>query len=194
MNPTCIYRSDPLAPVTKALAPIANISVESQVLYHTSKSSFSSWNEKLQSYILNELSSFVRTFFSKIPMTNLDITDTCQVRFTIHIHNILYINYMLINILIFLKKKIEFLYLLKFSWGKFRQSFGFKSEAIYTSGLGSSKILPMLSFWIFAFELDVTTCFNLHFCATTLGSLSRLSSLPRMIIKDEIGEQICFSS
>ena len=45
-------------------------------MYHTSKSSFSSWNEKLQSYILNELSSFVRTFFSKIPMTNLDITDS----------------------------------------------------------------------------------------------------------------------
>ncbi|CAN7002637.1 unnamed protein product [Brassica rapa subsp. trilocularis] len=76
MNPTCIYRSDPLAPVTKALAPIANISVESQVLYHTPKSSFSSWNEKLQSYILNDLPFFVRTFFSKIHMTNLDITDS----------------------------------------------------------------------------------------------------------------------
>lgn len=32
-----------LAPVTKALAPVANISVVSQVLYHTPKSSFSSW-------------------------------------------------------------------------------------------------------------------------------------------------------
>lgn len=65
------------------------------------------------------------------------------------------------------------------------------------------------------------TCFNLNSCATTLGSLSRLvlwltphalfiarsfqfflifitwhsqvQSLPRMIIKDEIGEQVCFS-
>ncbi|RVW33702.1 GPI transamidase component PIG-S [Vitis vinifera] len=35
-----------LAPVIKALEPVANISVESQVLYHTPKSSFSYWDEK----------------------------------------------------------------------------------------------------------------------------------------------------
>ncbi|XP_043704618.1 GPI transamidase component PIG-S [Telopea speciosissima] len=40
-----------LAPVVEALAPIAKISVESQVLYHTPKSSFAQWDEKLASYI-----------------------------------------------------------------------------------------------------------------------------------------------
>jgi phosphatidylinositol glycan class S len=58
-----------LAPVTKALAPIANITVESQVLYHTPKSSFSSWDKKLQSYIFrtSDLPFFVRTVFSQSP-------------------------------------------------------------------------------------------------------------------------------
>ncbi|KAJ4968184.1 hypothetical protein NE237_014885 [Protea cynaroides] len=40
-----------LAPVVEALAPISNIRVESQVLYHTPKSSFAQWDEKLASYI-----------------------------------------------------------------------------------------------------------------------------------------------
>ncbi|RVW87255.1 hypothetical protein CK203_037157 [Vitis vinifera] len=42
-----------LAPVIKALEPVANISVESQVLYHTPKSSFSYWDEKWDSYIFS---------------------------------------------------------------------------------------------------------------------------------------------
>lgn len=42
-----------LPPVIEALEPIANISVESQVLYHTPKSSFSSWDEKLGSYVFS---------------------------------------------------------------------------------------------------------------------------------------------
>ncbi|CBI18338.3 unnamed protein product, partial [Vitis vinifera] len=42
-----------LAPVIKALGPVANISVESQVLYHTPKSSFSYWDEKWDSYIFS---------------------------------------------------------------------------------------------------------------------------------------------
>ncbi|KAJ9169773.1 hypothetical protein P3X46_017927 [Hevea brasiliensis] len=52
-----------LAPVIEALGPIANISVESQVLYHTPKSSFSSWDEKLGSYIfsVNDLPFFVNS-------------------------------------------------------------------------------------------------------------------------------------
>lgn len=40
-----------LAPVVEALGPIANISIESQILYHTPKSFFSSWDEKEGSYI-----------------------------------------------------------------------------------------------------------------------------------------------
>ncbi|XP_058097494.1 uncharacterized protein LOC131242696 isoform X2 [Magnolia sinica] len=42
-----------LAPVVEALAPVANISVESQVLYHTPKSSFSYWDAKLGSYVFS---------------------------------------------------------------------------------------------------------------------------------------------
>ncbi|KAK7373612.1 hypothetical protein VNO80_07027 [Phaseolus coccineus] len=40
-----------LQPVIEALQPIANISVESQVLYHTPKSSFSYWDDKHESHI-----------------------------------------------------------------------------------------------------------------------------------------------
>eukprot|EP00258_Populus_trichocarpa_P035066 XP_024451085.1 GPI transamidase component PIG-S-like [Populus trichocarpa] len=42
-----------LAPMIDALGPIANISVESQVLYHTPKFSVSSWDEKLGGYIFS---------------------------------------------------------------------------------------------------------------------------------------------
>ncbi|XP_038703983.1 GPI transamidase component PIG-S [Tripterygium wilfordii] len=42
-----------LAPVVEALNPIANISVESQVLYHTPKASFSYWDDKWNSYIFS---------------------------------------------------------------------------------------------------------------------------------------------
>ncbi|MQL79107.1 hypothetical protein Taro_011528 [Colocasia esculenta] len=42
-----------LRPAVESLAPIANISVESQVLYHAPKLSFSSWDERLGSYIFS---------------------------------------------------------------------------------------------------------------------------------------------
>ncbi|XP_028100250.1 GPI transamidase component PIG-S isoform X2 [Camellia sinensis] len=42
-----------LAPIIEALGPVANISVESQVLYHTPKSSFSYWDDELESYIFS---------------------------------------------------------------------------------------------------------------------------------------------
>ncbi|KAG9446259.1 hypothetical protein H6P81_012387 [Aristolochia fimbriata] len=42
-----------LAPIVEALSPIANISVESQVLYHTPTSAFSYWNEDLSSNVLS---------------------------------------------------------------------------------------------------------------------------------------------
>ncbi|XP_047310229.1 GPI transamidase component PIG-S [Impatiens glandulifera] len=52
-----------LSSVIEALGPIANISVESQVLYHTPKSSFSHWNDELQSYVFstNDLPFFVNS-------------------------------------------------------------------------------------------------------------------------------------
>ncbi|XP_061363501.1 uncharacterized protein LOC133307094 [Gastrolobium bilobum] len=42
-----------LQPVIKALQPIANITVESQVLYHTPKSSFSYWDDEHSSHIFS---------------------------------------------------------------------------------------------------------------------------------------------
>ncbi|KAJ6390033.1 hypothetical protein OIU77_024289 [Salix suchowensis] len=42
-----------LAPMIDVLGPIANISVESQVLYYTPKFTFSSWDEKLGGYTLS---------------------------------------------------------------------------------------------------------------------------------------------
>ncbi|KAA8550613.1 hypothetical protein F0562_002297 [Nyssa sinensis] len=42
-----------LAPIIEALGAVANISVESQVLYHTPKSSFSYWDDKRGSYIFS---------------------------------------------------------------------------------------------------------------------------------------------
>uniref|UniRef100_A0A7N2LLK1 Uncharacterized protein n=1 Tax=Quercus lobata TaxID=97700 RepID=A0A7N2LLK1_QUELO len=52
-----------LAPIIKALGPVANISVESQVLYHTPKSSFSFWDDKRKGYIFstNKIPFFVNS-------------------------------------------------------------------------------------------------------------------------------------
>jgi len=81
--------------------------------------------------------------------------------------------------------------------GQFRQLFGLKSDNLYYGASGTSSLLASergFTEW----ELDVLsrqhTCFNLHSCTTTLGSLSRLvQSLPRMIIMDEIGKQVMYS-
>lgn len=42
-----------LAPTLEALGPIANISVESQVLYHTPKSSYSYWDAEQESHVFS---------------------------------------------------------------------------------------------------------------------------------------------
>uniref|UniRef100_A0A803LNM9 GPI transamidase component PIG-S n=1 Tax=Chenopodium quinoa TaxID=63459 RepID=A0A803LNM9_CHEQI len=81
--------------------------------------------------------------------------------------------------------------------GQLRQLFGLKSESLYAGPSGRVNLLTSergFTEW----ELDLLarqhTCFNLQSCATTLGSLSRLvQSLPRMIIKDEIGKQVQYS-
>ncbi|KAG2272662.1 hypothetical protein Bca52824_067217 [Brassica carinata] len=221
-----------LAPVTKALAPIADISVESQVLYHTPKSSFSSWDEKLQSYIFrtSDLPFFVNSNEWHLDTSAGASGRSKILQFVVYIpsgkecplHLQLpngeisktngFISPMWGGVIVWnprncvkdsespsrnmispqdLEKIVEVFL------GQFRQLFGFKSEAIYTSELGSYKILPSergFTEW----ELDVLsrkhTCFNLQSCSTTLGSLSRLvQSLPRMIIKDEIGEQVKYS-
>ncbi|CAH8290493.1 unnamed protein product [Eruca vesicaria subsp. sativa] len=221
-----------LAPVTKALAPIANISVESQVLYHTPKSSFSSWDEKLQSYIFrtSDLPFFVNSNEWHLDTSAGASGRSKILQFVVYIpsgkecplHLQLpngeisktngFISPMWGGVIVWNPEKCDkdsespsrnmispqdLEQIVEVFLGQFRQLFGFKSEATYTSELGSYKILPSergFTEW----ELDVLsrkhTCFNLHSCATTLGSLSRLvQSLPRMIIKDEIGEQVKYS-
>ncbi|KAK9281628.1 hypothetical protein L1049_004531 [Liquidambar formosana] len=42
-----------LAPIIEALEAVANVSVESQVLYHTPKSSFSYWDDKWNGYVFS---------------------------------------------------------------------------------------------------------------------------------------------
>lgn len=53
-----------LAPVIEALAPVANISIESQILYHTPKSFLSEWDDQRHSYIFNtkDLPFFVNSY------------------------------------------------------------------------------------------------------------------------------------
>lgn len=81
--------------------------------------------------------------------------------------------------------------------GQLRQLFGLESESLYVGSSGRVNLLASEKGFT-EWELDLLarqhTCFNLRSCATTLGSFSRLvQSLPRMIIKDEIGKQVEYS-
>ncbi|KAG6787391.1 hypothetical protein POTOM_009030 [Populus tomentosa] len=81
--------------------------------------------------------------------------------------------------------------------GQFRQLFGLKSGSLHVGAMGMYSLLASEKGFT-EWELDVLsrqhTCFNIHSSATTLGSLSKLvQSLPRMIIMDEIGKQVKFS-
>ncbi|KAI3918814.1 hypothetical protein MKX01_042134 [Papaver californicum] len=225
---------DLLAPVVEALAPIANLTVESQVLYHTPKSSFSSWDAKLSSYVFRtkDLPFFVNSnewhldtsiaaggrskvlqFVVYIPSA-----EECPLRLQLPSGKISttngFISPMWGGVVVrnpprcfrsstsmqpqkhtLTSEDIE--ELLEVSLGQLRQLFGLKSNNLYVGESGMSNVLSSergFTEW----ELDALsrqhTCFNLHSCATTLGSLSRLvQSLPRMIIKDEIGKQVKFS-
>ncbi|KAF7845580.1 GPI transamidase component PIG-S [Senna tora] len=223
-----------LHPVIEALQPIANVTVESQVLYHTPKSSFSSWDDKHGSHIFSteDLPFFVNSnewhldtsvaaggrskilqFVVYIPsekecplqlkLPNGEMSETNG-----------FISPMWGGVVVWnpqscvrdsenkdivrhiippkdLQKLFEVL------MGQLRQLFGLKSTNLYV-GLSGTSILLGSERGFTEWELDVLsrqhTCFNLHSCATTLGSLSRLvQSLPRMIIKDEIGKQVKFS-
>ncbi|XP_039000912.1 GPI transamidase component PIG-S-like isoform X2 [Hibiscus syriacus] len=211
-----------LAPMIEALGPVANISVESQVLYHTPKASFSFWNQKLESYVF---STKDLPFFVNSNEWHLDTSIAAGGRSNI------------LQFAVYVPSAKECPLLLQLPngeisktngfispmWGgvivwnpqgclndsefepsakniipiQFRQLFGFKSVNVYAGASGDWNLLPSergFTEW----ELDVLsrqhTCFNLHSCATTLVSLSRLvQSLPRMIIMDDIGKQVKFS-
>ncbi|KAB2602137.1 GPI transamidase component PIG-S-like [Pyrus ussuriensis x Pyrus communis] len=223
-----------LAPIIEAMKPVANISVESQVLYHTPKSSLSYWDDKWESYIF---STKDLPFFVNSNEWHLDTSIAAGGRSKM-LHFVVYIpsekecplllqlpdgeisktnsfiSPMWGGIIVLnpqscqkdpesnhpakhtilhqdLQKVFEVF------MGQFRQLFGFKSDDVYVDASGTSSLLTSergFTLW----ELDVLsrmhTCFNLHSCATTLESLSRLvQSLPRMIIKDEIGKQVKYS-
>ncbi|XVF81211.1 hypothetical protein PTKIN_Ptkin15bG0137900 [Pterospermum kingtungense] len=222
-----------LAPMIEALGPVANISVESQVLYHTPKASFSYWDQKLESYVFStkDLPFFVNSNEwhldtsiaaggrSKILQLVVYVPSAKECPLLLQLPNGEisktngFISPMWGGVIVWnpegcLKddnkptarhtipmQDLENMF--EVFTGQFRQLFGFKSVNVYTGASGVWNLLPSergFTEW----ELDVLswqhTCFNLHSCATTLGSLSRLvQSLPRMIIMDEIGKQVKFS-
>ncbi|XVE78108.1 hypothetical protein DITRI_Ditri13aG0117500 [Diplodiscus trichospermus] len=222
-----------LAPMIEALGPVANISVESQVLYHTPKASFSYWDKKLESYVFStkDLPFFVNSNEwhldtsiaaggrSKILQFVVYVPSAKECPLLLQLPNGEisktngFISPMWGGVIVWnpqgcLKddnkltarhtipmQDLESMF--EVFTGQFRQLFGFKSVNIYAGSSGIWNLLPSergFTEW----ELDVLsrqhTCFNLHSCATTLESLSRLvQSLPRMIIMDEIGKQVKFS-
>ncbi|GMI98647.1 hypothetical protein like AT3G07180 [Hibiscus trionum] len=223
-----------LAPMIEALAPVANISVESQVLYHTPKASFSYWNQKLESYVFStkDLPFFVNSNEwhldtsiaaggrSKILQFAVYVPSAKECPLLLQLPNGEisktngFISPMWGGVIVWnprgCLKDSEFEpgakniipiqdleNMFEVFIGQFRQLFGFKSVNVYAGASGDWDLLPSergFTKW----ELEVLsrqqTCFNLHSCATTLGSLSRLvQSLPRMIIMDEIGKQVKFS-
>lgn len=223
-----------LTPIIEAMKPVANISVESQVLYHVPKSSLSYWDDKWDSYIF---STKDLPFFVNSNEWHLDTSIAAGGRskllhFVVYIPSALecplllqlpdgqisktnsFISPMWGGVIVLnpqtCRKDSESKHpsrhtllhedlqkLFEVFMGQFRQLFGFKSDNLYIGASGTYNLLPSergFTVW----ELDVLsrmhTCFNLQSCATTLGSLSRLvQSLPRMIIKDEIGKQVKYS-
>lgn len=223
-----------LTPVVEALAPIANISIESQILYHTPKSFFSHWDDQRGAYIYN---SKDLPFFVNSNEWHLDTSTAAGGRSKI-LHIVVYIpsakecplllqlpngeismtngfiSPMWGGVIVWnpfgcashsetkhpARHTIPFEDLeniVEVFMGQLRQLFGLKSESLYVGSSGRVNLLASergFTKW----ELDLLarqhTCFNLQSCATTLGSLSRLvQSLPRMIIKEEIGKQVEFS-
>ncbi|KAG8371729.1 hypothetical protein BUALT_Bualt13G0118400 [Buddleja alternifolia] len=223
-----------LAPIIEALKPLAEFRVESQVLYHTPKSSFSYWDDKMGSHIFstNDLPFFVNS-----NEWHLDTSAAAGGRSKI-LHFVVYvpsstecplllklpngeisatngfISPMWGSVIVWnpsaclkdaelephVRHKIppeDLRKIFEVFTGQLRQLFGLKSRGFFGDALGTSRLLTSdrgFTEW----ELDMLsrqhTCFNLLQCGTTLGSLSRLvQSLPRMIIKDEIGKQVKYS-
>ncbi|URD77274.1 succinate dehydrogenase ubiquinone iron-sulfur subunit [Musa troglodytarum] len=210
-----------LAPVAKALTPIANISIESQVLYHTPKSSNSYWDEKYGSYIfsLRDLPFFVRISTSQSAiLLYVPSAIECPLLLQLPSGEISktngFISPMWGGIVIWnppqctgdsQKKNLEGSTLppqelekiFQVFIAQLRMLFGLRSNYIHSSETEISKFLDSergFTEW----ELDVLfrhhACFNLHSCVNTLESLAKLvQSLPRMIVMDEIGKQVKYS-
>ncbi|KAL1359980.1 uncharacterized protein [Arachis hypogaea] len=193
-----------LQPVIQSLQPIANITVESQVLYHTQMSSFSYWDEVLGSHIS---STKDLPFFVNSNEWHLDTSVAAGGRSKL-LQLVVYIpsakecplrlelpNGDLSNTNGFISPDIQKLF--GILMGQLRQLLGLKSDNLYVDQSGTY-VLQGSEKGFTQWELDILSrnhvCFNLYSCAATLGSLSRLvQSLPRMIITDEIGKKVMIS-
>lgn len=223
-----------LAPIIKALGPVANISVESQVLYHTPKSSFSFWDDKREGYIFStkDLPFFVNSNEwhldtsiaaggrSKILQFVVYVPSAKECPLLLQLPNGEisktngFISPMWGGVIVWNPKgclkdsesqhpirhtisRQDLQKVFEVFMGQFRQLFGLKSDNLYFGSSGTYSLLASekgFTEWELDFLSRRHTCFNLHSCATTLGSLSRLvQSLPRMIIMDEIGKQVKYS-
>ncbi|CAM8951727.1 unnamed protein product [Rhodiola kirilowii] len=193
-----------LTPVLDALIPIANISVESQTLYHAPKLSLSSWDDKSQGYIFTTKDL---PFFVNSNEWHLDTSVAAGGRSKI------------LQVAVYVPSAKECPLLLKLPDGQMSATNGFisptwgcvivwnppncsSSETAHSTRrtITTEDLQNLLSSekGFTEWELDVLArqhaCFNLLSCATTLSSLSRLvQSLPRMIIMDEIGKQVQYS-
>uniref|UniRef100_A0A0D9V999 GPI transamidase component PIG-S n=1 Tax=Leersia perrieri TaxID=77586 RepID=A0A0D9V999_9ORYZ len=166
-----------LTPVIEALRPIANINIESQVLYHTPKSSYSYSDEKLGGNVLSmgDIPFFMwggvviwnppGCSLGSKPHGTLDKMPSQELMETIEIFI-----------------------------GQLRQLFGLKSSYHAQSTDSVTKFITSPKGFA-QWELDLLyrhhARSNLLSCITTLESLSSLvQSLPRMIVMDEIGRQV----
>ncbi|KAL6563458.1 hypothetical protein OROGR_002417 [Orobanche gracilis] len=180
-----------LAPITEALKPLADIRVESQVLYHTPKSSFSYWDDKLGTYIFT--TKDLPFFWQYVPSAT-----ECPLLLQLPSGEISttngFISPMWGSVVVwnpsacFEDSKMETHVRYKISpedlkrifevfIGQLRQLFGLKSKGLLADASATLRLLTSdkgFTEW----ELDVLsrqhTCFNLLQCSTTLGSLSRL--------------------
>ncbi|XP_051131966.1 uncharacterized protein LOC127252013 [Andrographis paniculata] len=223
-----------LAPIAKSLKPLADIRVESQVLYHTPKSSFSNFDDKLGSYIftMKDLPFFVNSNEWHLDSSTAAGGRSKILQFVVYVPSASecplqlqlptgeisatngYISPMWGSVVVWnpsaclndskveshVRQKIspeDLRKIFEVFVGQLRQLFSLRSKDHFGDVSGTFRLLTSergFTEW----ELDVLsrqhTCFNLLQCATTLGSLSRLvQSLPRMIIKDEIGKQVKYS-
>ncbi|KAJ3678321.1 hypothetical protein LUZ60_002124 [Juncus effusus] len=215
-----------LEPVLEALGPIANISVESQVLYHAPKSAISYWDDKLGGYVLNtgDLPFFVSSNEWHLD-TSLSASGRSKVlQFVVYVPSAIecplyirtpngealqtnaFISPMWGGVVIWnppaCKAHLvrdtlpsqELEKIMETFIGQLRLLFGLSSNHVAPNEHSNFKFVSSergFTQW----ELDLLyrqhTYFNLLSCTTTLESLSRLvESLPRMIVKDEIGKQV----
>ncbi|KAL6978805.1 hypothetical protein U1Q18_020472 [Sarracenia purpurea var. burkii] len=196
-----------LAPIIEALGPVANISVESQVLYHTPKSSFSYWDDKLESYIF---STKDLPFFVNSNEWHLDTSIAAGGRYVPSTHECPlllqlpngeisvtngYISPMWGGVIVWnppgCSRDSENMHpsrhqishqdlemIFEVFMGQLRQLFGLKSSNIYVGASGTFVLLPSERGFT-KWELDVLS--RQHTCFNLLSCATTLGSLSRLV-------------